>query len=467
MRFLALVSSLALVVSAQAALVPQQRGTPCDAAWDVGTAQATPGAKPRQPWDAICADGDPGCDLDGAENGECRLTIAACAAVPTEGCTPTTVRKVVVPRATRKVLPTLAPPPVRTAGCGEPVTLELPVSHAPVALTLRSGKRGVSRVRVRCTPLDQSRRQKALSLLVPTTVSDFDWGQGGNGHNYRLWLGARLNACLSSCDDVTDPACAARVCTPQSLPPLGLLSNGVPICVVVHVDEGAALGTFDLRSGALSLPATLRADVHVQTPLDDVCPRCSGGSLGAVGRCTSGERHDQACTVDAYGIVVGSPNPGYFLSSDCPPDSGKLVASLPITTTLTTGNATLAGSNPCPGQAVDDACGAGTCTVDCSGTTPTWGGINQTCCSTNPSLPCFPTAPDGSGSLVRTGVAVPLTPAWRTPANSRIATGAVLAGTFCSPKTLDPTIDDLYGLAGPGALLLPVDMEVYPVIAPP
>lgn len=467
MRVLGLLSFLLLSVPAQAVLVPQQRGTPCDTMWEVGNATATPGAKPGQPWDAVCSDGDPRCDLDEVENGGCLMRIAACAAVTTESCRPEVARKRVIPRATRKALPNLTLPPVRTAGCAEPALFSLPVSHTPLTLTLRSGKRGVNRVRVRCTTLDQSRRQKELSLLVPTAASDFDWGWSGDGHDHRLWLGARLDVCLSGCDDVTDPACVARVCTPQSLPPLALLSNGVPTCLVVHVDEGAALGTFDLRSGALSLPATLRADVHVQTPLADVCPRCSGGALGAAGQCTSGERSQQACTVDAYQIVVGSPNPGYFLSSDCLPDAGKRAVSLPITTTLTTGTATLSGTTPCPGQAADDACGEGTCTVDCSGVTPAKGGIRQTCCSNAPSLSCFPTAADSAGSLVRTGVAAPLLPAWRTPASSRMATGAVLAGTFCSPATHDATVDILNGLAGPGALLLPVDMEVHEFIGPP
>jgi hypothetical protein len=113
-----LVGLLVLVAttSSVAALVPQQRGTPCDAAWDVGNAKATLGARPKQPWDAVCSDGDPRCDLDGEENGECRVAVAACAAVATEGCMPATIRKVVIPRATRKKVPGLARPPARTAG---------------------------------------------------------------------------------------------------------------------------------------------------------------------------------------------------------------------------------------------------------------------------------------------------------------------------------------------------------------
>ncbi|HEV7731450.1 MAG TPA: hypothetical protein VGR62_04770 [Candidatus Binatia bacterium] len=465
MKVLVALLVLGAAASGPAALVPQQRGTPCDAAWDVGNATATPRAKPRQPWDAVCSDGDPRCDLDGAENGECRMAVAACVAVATDGCTPT-IRKLAIPRATRKKLRGLTLPPVRTAGCGDPVTLILPVSDTPVLLTLRSGKRGSSRVRVRCTRLDPLRRQKELSLLVSTTLSDFDWGFSGNGHNYALWQGPRFTACLSGCDDVADPACDAVACSARPLPPLGLLSNGVPICLVIHVEAAAQRGTFDLTSGALSLPVVLRTDVHVQTPLSDVCPRCSGGAIGAHGTCSSGTRQRQACVVGAYSYVNGSPNPGYFLSSDCPPDAQKLVASLAIATTLTTGDSTLVGPKPCPEQRVDDSCGMGICTVDCSGNQPTKRGINQTCCSNSPSTPCFPTAPGSAGTIRRTGIATPLTPAWPSPAVSRTA-GAVLASTFCSPKTTDQSVDILHGLAGPGALFLPVEMEVHDVIGPP
>ncbi|HEV7731449.1 MAG TPA: hypothetical protein VGR62_04765 [Candidatus Binatia bacterium] len=455
-----------LVTSVSAALVPQQRGTPCDAAWDVGGAEATPGLEARQPWDAVCADGDPRCDLDGDENRECRMTIGACVAVATVSCTPRAIRKVRIPRATRKKLPGLTLPPAGIAGCGDPVTLALPVSDTPVPLTLRSGKRGASRVRVRCKPLDPSLRRKELLLRVSTTTSDFDWGWVGAGHNYALSQGARFTACLSGCDDTTDPACDVRACTPKPLPPLPLLLGSLPVCLVLHIDEGQSLGTFDLASGALAMPVTLRADVHAQMPLSDVCPRCSGGTIGARGTCSNGERQQQACVVDAYSYVTGSSNPDYFLSSDCPPEATKLVTSLAIATMLTTGDSTLAGPTPCPEQFADDVCGEGACTVDCSGAEPTKRGINQMCCSTDQWTPCFPTAPDSPGAILRTGLATPLTPAWPSPAASHTA-GAVLAATFCSPKTTDQSVDILYGLPGPVALLLPVDMEVHTVIAPP
>ncbi|HEV7731451.1 MAG TPA: hypothetical protein VGR62_04775 [Candidatus Binatia bacterium] len=297
-------------------------------------------------------------------------------------------------------------------------------------------------------------------MFVRSTMSDFDWGYTGGKHNYGLWDGARLTACLSSCDDVADPVCDAVACTARPLPPLGLSANGLPVCLVLHVEEGTQRGTFDLASGALSLPVTLRADVPVQTPVEDVCPRCSGEAVGTRGTCNSGQRQGESCTVEAEMNVPG-PNPHYFVSADCPPDARKLVASIPFAMTLTTGETALAGSHPCPGQTINDACGMGTCTVDCSDHIATKGGINQTCCSNDPATPCFPTAADSSGTILRNGVAMSPTPAWPTPAPSRSATGAVLAGIFCSPSVPDASVNILYGLPGPGALLLPVDMDVH------
>ncbi|HEV7731454.1 MAG TPA: hypothetical protein VGR62_04790 [Candidatus Binatia bacterium] len=473
MRTLGLVPFLLLAVSASA-LVPQQRGTPCDAAWDVGSATATPGPKPKQPWDVVCGDGDPSCDVDGDENGECLVSLGACAATATEGCTPQVVRTVFVPKSTQRILPDLTLPPPGTAGCGTPTTLRLPASHprdlrAGVLLTLRStgvGRRGSSRLRVRC--VRPMREVDELSFVVSSSASDFDYGFSGASHNFTMWKDARFDVCLTGCDETTDSMCDVSVCVPQALPPMPLLSNGVPVCLALQMTGGTALGTFDLASGALSLPVTLRADVHVQMPLTDVCPRCSGGAIGAQGTCNSGERQGGACAVEAQVHVVGSPNPDYFLSSDCPPNAANLAASFPVATTFTTGETSIAGSKPCPDQLADDPCGAGTCTVDCSDTVPLKGGINQSCCSNNPMQPCFPTAPDSPpGRIVRSGIVAPLVPAWPAPTSSHTATGAVLASTFCFPRTADPTFDIVGGLPGPGALLLPVDMEVRTTIVSP
>ncbi|HEV7731453.1 MAG TPA: hypothetical protein VGR62_04785 [Candidatus Binatia bacterium] len=465
---------LAAATSASAAFVPQQRGTPCDAAWDVGSATARPAPEPRQPWDLVCRDGDPACDLDNEENGECMISIGACAAVTTRGCTPRVIRKVVVPKSTRKVLPGLILPPTRTAGCGTPGTLTLPITDpanekAGVLLTLRSGgrKRGSSRLRVRCVPLPPARSVEALSFIVPSSASDFDYGFSGNNHNFPMWTDERFEVCLTGCDDTTDAVCDVGVCVPQTLTPIPFLSNGVPVCLTLQMTDGTAPGTFDLASGALSLPVTLRADVHVQTPYT-VCPRCSGDAVGARGTCSSGGRQGEACTVEARVRVVNSPSPDYFLSADCPPDAAKLAVSIPIAMTLTTGEAALAGSHPCPAQDVDDACGMGTCTVDCSDTIPSRGGINQICCSNSPATACFPTAADSPpGRIVRNGIAAPLTPAWPAPTASRKATGTFLAATFCLPRTSDQSVDILAGLPGPGALLLPVDIDVHTTIVAP
>ncbi|HEV7731937.1 MAG TPA: hypothetical protein VGR62_07230, partial [Candidatus Binatia bacterium] len=124
-------------------------------------------------------------------------------------------------------------------------------------------------------------------------------------------------------------------------------------------------------------------------------------------------------------------------------------------------DAVLDGSLPCPDQTVDDSCGPGTCTVDCSTTAAAKGGVNQTCCSNNPSQPCFPTGPNSlSGQLVRTGTAGTLTPRWPDPLYPKTGAGTVLAATFCLPTVIDTTVDILAGLPGPGAVVMPVTVEV-------
>src|SRR5262249_38167256 len=118
----------------------------------------------------------------------------------------------------------------------------------------------------------------------------------------------------------------------------------------------------------------------------------------------------------------------------------------------------LTGPVPCGDssgpQTQDDNCGAGTCNAGCTGAAcvshdtqgrciDAKGGISQLCCSNNTGLPCFPTK--GGGQISRTG----------TPVIPGDTTGGVFAGTFCIAHTDSGLINQVTGLPGPGALLLP------------
>jgi hypothetical protein len=154
----------------------------------------------------------------------------------------------------------------------------------------------------------------------------------------------------------------------------------------------------------------------------------------------------------------------YLLSSDCEVVGDSPPTSLDIRLPLTTGAAPpLVGPTPCPDsagpQTNDDNCGSGVCNAGCTGTAcvshdadgnciDAKGGISQLCCSTNTSLPCFPTSAAskaaGLGSIVRTGK--PMVPG---------GAQGTFAGTFCIAHRDSSLINSVTGLPGPGALLLP------------
>ncbi len=486
---------LVLLASTVHALqVPQQRGNACAVVWDVGDATAVPGALRRQPWELVCADGDTRCDHDGLVNDACEITVAACVGPSDSDCVPEPLTGLRIPKATRSALRGFVPPVAGALdSCGTPGTVVLKASgerRRSVLLSLRSraaSGRGRNRLRVRCVPAadcvdcptacdpDACARSEAglpsaMTLTIGSTGSDLDLGFSGDNHNHTLAAPTRLDLCLDGCDAATDAICEATLkCEPVAGEPIGppqpLLSNGVPVCVVTRRTASADPGTFDLRTGAMTVPLELQSEVYTQTADpsgDNVCPRCSGLALGDRGTCEAGERRGLDCIVDGTARVVGSGGPGqdYNLSSQCPPDVAKLATTLPVSLVLTTADAVLDGPLPCRDQLVDDSCGAGTCTVDCSTTEPARGGVNQTCCSNNVNKPCFPTAPDGSGRIERVGVARAPLPGWPDTNYPKTGTGALLAGTFCLPKTNDATVDILTGLPGPGAVLVPVTVDV-------
>jgi hypothetical protein len=116
---------------------------------------------------------------------------------------------------------------------------------------------------------------------------------------------------------------------------------------------------------------------------------------------------------------------------------------------------------PCPDtqgpQTQDDSCLGGTCTARCTGAAcvavdplgrcvDVKGGISQLCCSTNSTIPCFPTGE--GGAIVRTGA-----PFGGSPLGAFVA-------TYCVPRTGSALINNVTGLPGPGALILPVEASV-------
>jgi len=188
-----------------------------------------------------------------------------------------------------------------------------------------------------------------------------------------------------------------------------------------------------------------------------------------VGKCAAESSTPGAnCVVDGLATVQqGAPgSQSYTLSSSCTP-SGGAAATLNIPLNLTTGTATRTGSKPCPDsktgapQTQDDSCAGGTCTPGaCTGQAcvsgsgancvDIKGGISQACCSNSTSTPCFTTK--NGGSITRTG----------TPATD--GGTAVFATTFCIDATGSPAIDTTTGLPGPGALVLPAQVDVLPKV---
>ncbi|MCW5892806.1 MAG: hypothetical protein KIT14_20020 [bacterium] len=457
----------ALATTAAAGLVPQQRGNACDAAWEIDGVDPAPGSRRRAAWIATCTDGDPFCDRDATTNGVCVVAVRACAQPSLEGCTATPVRRLRVPKATAARLPDLVlPDPRAGAACGAWSTLETVATEAGetgalVLDTRRRGRRGKSRVVMRCRPAGDrplpcpqraAGKPSRATLTWRGAGSDLDLGPSGEAHNFPFLEGRGLDLCLGACDG--DATCRVRAIDAEQLSaPLPLLANGVPVCLNPRL-AAVPDGTLDLAHGALALNVTLAADVHVLQGLGQVCPRCSGdGTVGSAGLCQGGPNQGKPCVVDALTTVPGTlGDPLYQLSQDCPP-SGEPARTLDLPLVLSTGERRLDGSKPCPGQTMDDSChGTGTCTVDCADTPAPKGGINQTCCSDNPILPCFPSAPDASGALARTGTPAALVPP--DPALPRSGDG-VLAHVGCMPRTTDSTVDILTGFPGPTAWLLP------------
>ncbi|MCW5890697.1 MAG: hypothetical protein KIT14_09105 [bacterium] len=486
--------AVASVAPARAKVIGAQKGLACNAVWNVSDdATVAPGNKFTT---VTCVDGTP-CDKDGSTNGSCTIEVSACSlSTAIDGCTPdASLTKLNFPKGNAKKFPGLSAPSTTEASCGTTGTAILtlakkgkkpsPKGKGTLKMVVKApGGNGKNLIKVQCLPCtdpsgDCSGVQAAcfdvcpereapglpqeLNMLVPPTGSDLDNGYSGESHNFPVVNGSSLNFCLSECDGTSDTTCrscgkvgAGTKNGPTFGAPLPLLSNNVPVCVVNEFRRDRIDGTYDTTTGAATANVNLNSRVFVLQPDSQVCPRCSGnGTIGSTGTCQSGRSQGQPCTVNGLTSVVGSRgDQNYQLSSDCLP-SGQPAGVLVIDLPLTTGESRKEGSKPCPGQTIDDSC-SGSCTVDCSSTPAPKGGINQTCCSNNPILPCFPTAPDSAGFIVRTGNPVPVAPAFPDTTSPKTSEGAVLAAVFCEARTTDATVDNLTGLPGPGAILLPV-----------
>jgi hypothetical protein len=316
-----------------------------------------------------------------------------------------------------------------------------------------------------------------VPLADPTTNSngsDLDLGVSGVSHDFPIVGGTVLKYCLNGCDGTSVTTCTGIGLTgddslngPTFGAPLPLLAANIPVCVVNRFQESTITNIFDLATGESTGDVKLFTDVYIAGSAQEVCPRClvSGGNgmIGSKGTCSSSARNAGAsCTVSGIDYVAqGAGNPEYLLAGECSP-GGALVGTLDLDLPLTTETAQSApGPLPCKslGQTQDDACGAGTCTAGCTGNAcvaktadgqciDAKGGMSQVCCSSNTSLPCFPTR--NGGTIERSGKRA-------TEGHS-----GALAATFCIAPTQSTIVNITYGLPGPGAVILPVRAGVTP-----
>ena len=480
MRTLTLLGLLALALPAGAARVPGGGAirTDCYAEFDVAGV-GTPAAR-----NAVqCRDGDPACDADGVCDDVCHFQVALCANQRNlePFCTPPAALASLAPRGRAQRLG-LQIPALDDSTCGAFVDVDVPVrvgkksgtrrpgrvSLAAVAISPDRPKRDRDRVRLECLPCGakpavatcpaSGAGPSELRLTAAASGTDLDNGWSGISHNFPIVADSTLHFCLSGCDASGDSTCEAHGATgPDSPnhatfgPPLPLLAAGVPVCVVNRFRDPSIDGRANPATGAIDATVNLLSDVYLTTA-GRVCPQCTGAAAGDRGVCDSGTREGSACVVE--GVIDVRGNHTYHLSSACVPDgtpSGTLDLALP----LTTGTSTLTGPTPCRGAAEDNGCRGGACASECTGNAcvartvdgrciDAKGGLSQVCCDDDTTLPCFPT------SIERTGAAT-------APASSYPSlVPATLVATFCEAATSSGTLNQVTGLPGPGALVLPV-----------
>ncbi len=434
-----------------------------------------------------CHDGDPSCDADGAPDGVCTFEVRACVNVPGIGaCEPRELTRFVA-RPTRYGL--TVSPLGSTFVCGAYADVAVRrkrnggARRARVLVRARGGPGrrvvDVDRTVFDCEPPfecadicecsgNPSGGPSELRLTVGATGNDLDIGWSGLSHDFQNVRGATLTYCLTGCNATTNAMCRASGSTgsaatslngPTFGPPLPLFSAGVAVCVVNRFQDPTIDAVVNVQTGELDATATplrLFADTYQGTS-SSVCPRCVNG------RCDGGRNQGGICHVDGTVVVDDPPNVNdvpYGVSRDCLPDASNLLGTPQVVLPLTTRTSSLAGDAagafPCPDQTAHDACGAGTCTVDCSATPSLLGGINQTCCSNATGRPCFPSAT--AGQIVRTGTRATPSPPWPDATYPKTS-DVTLAAVFCIPSSQSRTVDATAGLPGPGALLLSGTMQ--------
>ena len=486
MKTLTLVGLLALALPAAAARVPGGGAvrTDCYAEFEVAGV-ATPVAR-----NAVqCRDGDPACDADGVCDDVCHFQVALCANQRNlePSCTPPGALTALAPRGRAQRLG-LASPALDDSSCGAFVDVDVPVrvgkksgtrrpgrvTLAAVAVSPERPRRDRDRVRLECLPCGakpavatcpvDGTGPSELRLSAAASGTDLDNGWSGISHNFPIVAQSTLQFCLSGCGANGDGTCEAHGATGADSPnhatfgpPLPLLAAGVPVCVVNRFRDSTIDGRANPATGAIDATVNLLSDVYL-TSAGRVCPQCTGAAVGDRGVCDSGTREGSACVVE--GVVNVRGNGTYYLSSACVPagtPSGTLDLALP----LTTGTSTLTGPTPCRGATADNGCRSGSCASECTGNAcvartadghciDAKGGLSQLCCDDNTALPCFPTGPADVGRIERTGAA--------TPAGSSYPSlvPETLVATFCEAATSSATLNQVSGLPGPGALVLPV-----------
>jgi len=110
-------------------------------------------------------------------------------------------------------------------------------------------------------------------------------------------------------------------------PPLPLIAAGIPVCLVSRFVDHGVSGRANVQTGSISVGVSVVADVYL-TAATDVCPRCTGATVGDAGTCDSGTNEGAPCTVEGLATVFGAPagDDVYPVSGACPPDPGTLAA---------------------------------------------------------------------------------------------------------------------------------------------
>ena len=409
----------------------------------------------------------------------------------------------------------ILPAPAGLNRCSDPVTVTVPLKQKgdkppkKNKATIIMNVTGVSgkdndKLQITCNPssvppptcpVNTAGGPNRLTLTVGDNA-DLDTGVSGISHNQGVTVGSQTFVCLQGCDLSTNPVCTGSGETNANGKtgtingdtfgsPLPLLSGGVPVCVINEYRDDITLDSFDLSTGELAMKVRLLSKVHQTSTTEPApCPNCkvSGtATIGAPGRCERGPNDGKPCTID--GLTSFGPT-----SKDCPPPGSNNVGNLEIDLDLTTaqvnlpidgfeGGATclgppagIGGACACPGQKRRNSCAnENNCSeANCpSGLEP---GVDQLCCQGNSGvdLGCYPGQGAVETDIIRTGLASiayadPATPsgAWPDPTYPKTtAVDGSLVSLFCIAATTSNVVNNVAGLPGPGAIILPGPMEV-------